>query len=247
MDAAKFSPGLRRYAKSFNPKPPSHLGTRYGARGGFLPDAGNTVVCHLEKGSETQRAIIDAREKYLAMPEAEQFVFTPITSLHMTLFQGVMDNRRVDGFWPADLPLDTPIEDMTEILAARLEGFEAFDPFRVAVVGADPTALVVDGAGEKDRRAMRAWRDAIARLFGYHHPDHDDYVYHITFAYPIERLSDAVLPAWQAMLDGVVQEITRRAPVLKMTPPAYCVFEDMNHFHEILVFDPEDSMEAADD
>jgi hypothetical protein len=247
MDAAKFSPGLRRYAKSFNPKPPSHLGTRYGVRGGFLPDAGNTIVCHLEKGSETQRAIIESRERYLVMPEAEQFVFTPMTSLHMTLFQGVMDNRRVEGFWPADLPLDTPIEDMTEILAARLEGFEALDPFRVTVVGADPTALVVDGAGENDRKAMRAWRDAFARLFGYQHPDHDDYLYHITFAYPIERLSDAVLPAWQAMLDDVVDAINSRAPELEMTPPAYCVFEDMNHFHEILVFDPEDGMEASDD
>jgi hypothetical protein len=61
MDASQFSPLLLNYAKSHNPKPPTHLGSRYREKGGFLPEAGNTVVCHLQKGSETERAIIEAR------------------------------------------------------------------------------------------------------------------------------------------------------------------------------------------
>lgn len=91
---------------------------------------------------------------------------------------------------------------------------------------------------------MRAWRDAFADLLGYRHPDHDTYVYHITFAYPIERLSDAALPAWQSMLGQVPGRVAARVSELELTPPAFCVFEDMNHFHEILIFDPEEDMEA---
>jgi hypothetical protein len=247
MDASTFSPALLNYSKSYNPKPPSKLGTRYKAKGGFLPEPGNTVVCHLEKGSETQRAIIYVREKYLVMPEAEQFLFTPISSLHMTLFQGVIEYRRKPGFWPVDLPLDTPFDDMAEIMAARLEGLQAIDPFRAKVTGADPSGLVLDGCSARDRQAMRAWRDAFAKLLGYRHPDHDDYVYHVTFAYAIERLSDAALPAWQAMLTDVADELAQRIPELELTPPAFCVFEDMNHFHEILIFDFESNAEASDD
>ena len=138
MTITTFSPELLSYSKTHNPNPPAHLGSRYRKIGGFLPEAGNTIVCHIEKGSQTQMALIEARETYLAMPEAPQFLFTPISSLHMTLFEGVIETRRRQDCWPGDLPLDTPIEDMTELMAARLEGFSMADPFRVAIVEAHP-------------------------------------------------------------------------------------------------------------
>ncbi|MGR9144794.1 DUF1868 domain-containing protein [Rhizobium leguminosarum] len=237
MTTTMFSPELLLYSKRHNPTPPVHLGSRYRKVGGFLPEAGNTIVCHLEKGSQTQTALIEAREKYLAMPEAPQFLFTPISSIHMTLFEGVIETRRRQDSWPGDLPLDTPIEDMTALMAARLEGFSMFDPFKVAIVDARPSGLLVDGATENDRRVMRAWRNALADLLGYRQPSHEEYKFHMTFAYAIERLEDEALPRWQAMLDEVADDIRRKAPVLELTPPAFCVFEDMNHFHELLIFD----------
>ncbi|MGR9499211.1 DUF1868 domain-containing protein [Rhizobium leguminosarum] len=237
MTTTTFSPELLLYSKRHNPTPPVHLGSRYRKVGGFLPEAGNTIVCHLEKGSQTQTALIEAREKYLAMPEAPQFLFTPISSIHMTLFEGVIETRRRQDSWPGDLPLDTPIEDMTALMAARLEGFSMFDPFKVAIVDARPSGLLVDGATENDRRVMRAWRNALADLLGYRQPSHKEYKFHMTFAYAIERLEDEALPRWQAMLDEVADDIRRKAPVLELTPPAFCVFEDMNHFHELLIFD----------
>ncbi|MGR9277199.1 DUF1868 domain-containing protein [Rhizobium leguminosarum] len=237
MTTTTFSPELLLYSKRHNPTPPVHLGSRYRKVGGFLPEAGNTIVCHLEKGSQTQTALIEAREKYLAMPEAPQFLFTPISSIHMTLFEGVIETRRRQDSWPGDLPLDTPIEDMTALMAARLEGFSMFDPFKVAIVDARPSGLLVDGATENDRRVMRAWRNALADLLGYRQPSHEEYKFHMTFAYAIEQLEDEALPRWQAMLDEVADDIRRKAPVLELTPPAFCVFEDMNHFHELLIFD----------
>ncbi|WHO73697.1 DUF1868 domain-containing protein [Rhizobium sp. BT03] len=237
MTVTMFSPELLLYSKTHNPNPPAHLGSRYRKVGGFLPEAGNTIVCHTEKGSRTQTALIEAREKYLAMPEARQFLFTPISSLHMTLFEGAIETRRRQDCWPVDLPLETPIADMTELMAARLEGFSMAAPFKVAVVEARPSGLLVDGATENDRKVMRAWRDAFADLLGYRQPNHENYKFHMTFAYAIERLEDEALPRWQAMLDEVAEDIRRKAPVFELTPPAFCVFEDMNHFHELLIFD----------
>ncbi|OWV66988.1 hypothetical protein ATY76_15190 [Rhizobium sp. R339] len=237
MTAMTFSPELLLYSKRHNPNPPAHLGSRYRKAAGFLPEAGNTIVCHVEKASRTQAVLIEAREKYLAMPEAPQLLFTPISSLHMTLFEGIIETRRRQECWPRDLPLDAPIDDMTALLAARLEGFSMAEPFKVAVVGARPSGLLVDGATENDRQIMRAWRNAFADLLGYRQPNHLDYKFHITFAYPIEWLEDEALPRWQAMLDAVAADIRRKTPVLELTPPAFCVFEDMNHFHERLIFD----------
>ncbi|MGO7770885.1 hypothetical protein ACC736_39265, partial [Rhizobium ruizarguesonis] len=53
----------------------------------------------------------------------------------------------------------------------------------------------------------------------------------------IERLEDEALPRWQAMLDDVADDIRRKAAVFELTPPAFCMFEDMKHFHELLIFD----------
>jgi hypothetical protein len=53
----------------------------------------------------------------------------------------------------------------------------------------------------------------------------------------IERLEDEALPRWQRMLDEVAADIRDRAPVLELNPPAFCSFDDMNHFEELLVFD----------
>ncbi|MBB3915918.1 DUF1868 domain-containing protein [Rhizobium fabae] len=237
MTITTLSPELLRFSKTHNPNSPAHLGSRYRKVGGFLPEAGNTIVCHSVKGSRTQMALIEAREKYLAMPEAPQFLFTPISSLHMTLFEGIIESRRQQDYWPGDIPLDAPIDDMTELLAARLDGFSMAEPFHIAVVEARPSGLLVDGATEKDRRVMRAWRDAFADLLGYRQPNHADYQFHVTFAYAIEALEDEALPRWQAMLDEVTADIRRKAPVFELAPPAFCVFEDMNHFHELLIFD----------
>ncbi len=231
------SPELLAYARTRNSTPPPHLGTRYGKTGGFLPEPGNTIVSHVTKGSRTQEVLIKARDKFLAMPEAPQFVFTPITSLHMTLFQGIIEYRRLPEYWSEGISLDTPIDEMTELMADRLETFSFFEPFEVEVTHARPSGLLVEGATQHDRKVMRDWRNALADLLGYRHPDHDEYPFHITFAYAIDWLEEDALPRWQAMLDEVAADIRREMPVLELDPPAFCSFEDMNHFSELLIFD----------
>ncbi len=82
---------------------------------------------------------------------------------------------------------------------------------------------------------MRAWRDALSVPFGYRHPDHDAYAFHITFAYQIQRLADERAADWQVMFDDCLSLFARQAPVIELQPPAFCSFEDMKHFEEHLV------------
>jgi hypothetical protein len=234
-----FSPALLTYSATHNPTPPRHFGTRYDAAGTFLREPGNTVVCHLIEGSPSQQVIMEARQSFLEMPETSQFAFTPISSLHMTLFQGIIEYRRRLPYWPQDVALDTGIERMSEIYLDRLQSFGPLGSFDVEVTEVTPVGLTVNGATAADRRVMKEWRDAFADVFGYRHPDHDTYEFHITFCYPIVRLQEAALPAWQAMLDRALATLRENAPVIALRPPAFCSFDDMNHFEERLVFAPE--------
>ncbi|MFI5410580.1 DUF1868 domain-containing protein [Kaistia sp. UC242_56] len=219
-----------------NPLPPRHLGQRYDQAGTFLPEPGNTVVCHLVEGSPSQAAVLEVRRRMQAMPDANRLAFMPASSLHMTLFQGIIEYRRSLPYWPADVPLDTEISAMTSLYLQRLEGFAGAGPFRIRVVDVVPTGLTVVGATDDDVRRMRAWREAFAEVFGYRHPDHDDYVFHVTLAYMIDWLDPDRLPEWEALFDDCRALLAREAPVFELEPPAFCSFEDMNHFEPLRVF-----------
>lgn len=225
------------FGLSGNVDAPFHLGTRYDDTGTFLSDPGNTVVCHLKPETATEDALFDARQRYLGMSDAHGLAFTAPESLHMTLFQGVLGRRRLPGYWPENLPLDTPVADVTGLLLQRLEGFAAGPAFAVELVQAVPTGLIVEGVSEADRKALAEWRNRFADLFAYRHPDHERYQFHITFAYPIRWIADERLAAWAMMLDEVTADIKARAPVLELRAPAFCAFEDMNFFDELLVLD----------
>ncbi|TPL04147.1 MULTISPECIES: DUF1868 domain-containing protein [unclassified Mesorhizobium] len=231
----KVRPSLAGFFEGTNPKSPTHLGTRYDAAGNFLLEHGNTVVCHLVEGSPSEAAIIEARKRMLAMPDADRLAFTPISSLHMTLFQGIIEYRRRLPYWPSDVPLDTGIDDMTRLYLERLQRFEPCPPFRIRAISVTPNGLTVAGASNEDERILRLWRDALSVPFGYRHPDHDVYVFHITFAYQIRRLADERAGAWQELFDDCLSFLEREAPVIELGPPAFCSFKDMKHFEELLV------------
>lgn len=225
------------YGQSAHTVPPRHLGTRYDRSGTFLGEPGNTVVCHLVEGSETQRALVDAQARFRAMADADSLAFTPVESYHMTLFQGIIEGRRSAPYWPAEVAGDTSIAAMTALYLKRLELFVPRTGFAVEVTAVVPTGLIVEGATAADRHAMADWRNGLAEVFGYRHPDHDSYQFHITMAYMIDWLDDAALPGWLAMLEEALSDIRRRAPIIELRAPAFCSFEDMNWFEELRVFD----------
>lgn len=228
-------PSLAGFFAGSNPTVPAHLGTRYDTSGNFLTEPGNTVVSHLISGSPSEAVVLAVRSKMRAMPDADRLAFTPVSSLHMTLFQGIIEHRRRLPYWPQDVPLDTSIDDMTRLCLERLNGFDGKGAFKVKVVEVVPTGLTVAGATDEDKAIMRAWRDALSVPFGYRHPDHDAYVFHITFAYQIRRLADDRAAAWQDLFDDCLSLFTRQAPVIELRPPAFCSFSDMRHFEELLI------------
>lgn len=219
-----------------NASPPMHMGTRYDKTGHFLPEPGNTVICHLKSGASSSEAVLNLREKMKTLPGADCLAFTAPSSLHMTLFQGIIEYRRKLSFWPNDLPLDTPIDDMTELFLARLRHFNVPDaPFRVAPAEIRPTGLTVVPADDESAEALSVWRERLASLFGYKHPDHDSYRLHITFAYLTDWLPDDALPEWQEKTSAWLDQLRDAAPEIELASPAFCTFTDMNHFEELLM------------
>nr|WP_144379521.1 DUF1868 domain-containing protein [Mesorhizobium amorphae] len=84
--------------------PPHYLNRRFDADGTFLPQPGNTIVSHVIDGSATQRALARVREALKALPYGDRFAYTPVSSLHMTVFQGTIEGRRKRPTGPRSSP-----------------------------------------------------------------------------------------------------------------------------------------------
>ncbi len=216
--------------------PPPGLGRRYDTEK-FLPEAGNTVICPLDFSNPTHAAVVEARRRMLALPGAEHFIYTPISSLHMTVFEGVIETRRKPNTWPKGFGRSASVESATETILGRLVGLSPPPGFAVRVGGLRPTGLMLKGATEKDEANMRAWRDALTGPFGYRHDDHDDYRFHMTFAYPLKWLPGSALSRWQSEFESILAELVDAAPVIPLRRPAFCQFADMNQFDELLTLE----------
>lgn len=215
--------------------PPFYLGRRFDAGGNFLHEPGNTVVSHVVPGSATEGALTRVRARLEALPFADCFAWTPAESWHMTVFQGTIEGRRAAPFWPGGMALDAPIDETTQVLATRLEGFAPAEPFAVKLVEVTPLGLVVAGATGEDERWLRTLRDRLAEAFGYRHPDHDDYTFHVTLAYVKKWLPAGAEDVYLPALDAIGRDFAAEIPALELAPPAFCSFRDMNLFSPLRV------------
>lgn len=211
-------------------EPPHYLNRRFDAEGTFLPQPGNTVVSHVLDGSATQQALVRLREALRALPCGDCFAYTPVSSLHMTVFQGTIEGRRKPAYWPQELACEAPIDETTAFFLDRLKTFPKASEFRMRPVEVTPLGVVVTGATLADERNIRALRDRLTVPFGYSHPDHRSYTFHITLAYLKAWLPAGAEAIYLPALVELTRSLVTEVEVLELEVPAFCTFNDMTEF-----------------
>ncbi|MGL6210951.1 MAG: DUF1868 domain-containing protein, partial [Paracoccaceae bacterium] len=160
-----------------------YLGQRFDSAGRFLPETGNTVVAQVVPGSATEAALIRLRGALQALPHGGHFAYTEVASYHMTVFEGVIDTRRVAEAWPAGLALDLPIPETTAAMMERLAVWQALPDFAMRITEVTPFGLRLTGATAEDEAVARDWRDGLSAALGLRTPKHSFYGFHTTVAY----------------------------------------------------------------
>ncbi|MEX3011609.1 DUF1868 domain-containing protein [Hoeflea sp. TYP-13] len=216
-----------------SPRPP-FVGSRFDETGRFLQERGNTIVNHVVAGTQTERALLEVRRRLMTLPFADHFAFTAPGSLHMTLAQGIIETRRKQHYWPAGFDLEAPVDDITRTYLERFADFQDLGSYSMRVDAVTPYGVIVTGATERDNETLQRWRDALCDPFGYRHPDHEAYVFHITIAYLAKWLPPEALELYEVALDEMLDRLTQTVSLLELGQPALCSFEDMNHFEPLL-------------
>lgn len=210
---------------------PVAVGRKFAPDGGVLPTAGNTMICHIDPGSEAHAALVAAQAMLRTGPCAGAFAFLPPASFHMTVFEGVIDTHRTPGHWPADRPVDAPVDAVTTDFLGRVPGVAlppGFDIRPDAVFGG--FSVRVSGATVADAAALRGARDSLAQALGLRRADHHAYGFHITLGYLLRWLTPAEASAVIALSHATHRALAARAPVIRLGAVEFCTFADMHRF-----------------
>lgn len=211
---------------------PKHLGIRLDESGSFLPILGNTVIRHVRKGSQAMAMLVAVQERLRQSEYGGHFAYLPPDSFHMTVFEGVVHDRRRPDAWPQGVALDRPVADTTALYLQRLSGFAAPD-FTMKGVAVSPLGLLVEGATPEDEHVVRHLRETLTSPFGYRQDVHDAYRFHVTLGYVRRLLPEAAIGYYISLCAELSANVQAFGP-LELERPAFCTFNNLTHFEEIL-------------
>lgn len=224
------------FAPPENPDgPPPAVGQKFSADGDVLEHPGNTIICHIH-----DRSVLWALEQArMRLTEADRdgcWGWLPVSSYHMTVFDGVSHAERHGVDHPAALPENVTAAACDSFVLNRMQ---QFDPQDTPTFNQRPARLgfhrsggiwveLAANAGEEQR--LRKLRDRIADVLGLRRPNHETYLFHITLAYLVRWPSSAALAAMRDTIAGVDKEFRAAAPEIPLAMPEVCLYRGMAHF-----------------
>lgn len=228
-------------------RPFAWIGKKFAADGRVLPFPGNTIICPIGSEHPAMAPLQTFRAALEAEPCAHKFTFTPPSSYHMTVFEGVVDAERRPGFWPSDLSADAPLEACNHLFLQKLEAFDlgCAPRFRMRVMEGPGNVEMRPGAGiylvpvdDEEDRKLRQLRDRLADVLKLRQPNHQAYKFHTTQTYAITPLTEEETARYRAVRRASLEVLARAMPVLELGAPAFCVFKDMFAFSPRLYLRP---------
>ncbi|MBB2165812.1 DUF1868 domain-containing protein [Gluconacetobacter sp. 1b LMG 1731] len=212
------------------------VGRKFDASGAALPFHGNTIIIPLDRGSAAATLMATLHDALADSPIARQIALLPLSSFHMTVFEGVNDHDRTPRNWPAALPIDAPIATATQYATRALTAapFDYPQPIVMRARGLSITdrgvRLNVTGFDDTQEGAIRHLRDEIAARLAIHRPSHARYGFHMSLAYTIAPLDPDARARTQARIDALLAETPAERRALSLGAPRFCTYDDMLAF-----------------
>ncbi|PSW11382.1 DUF1868 domain-containing protein [Photobacterium sanctipauli] len=215
------------------------VGVKFHEDGSVRHFPGNTFICHVNPTLDLINELAWAQDQLKAMACGHKFAYLPISSMHMTVFEGVCDQVRLAEKWTSKLPLDAPIDQTTDFFASAIgslgphAGFEmVFDYVYNCPIGG--TAIRIKPANEASAQALANSRNQLRDATGIEMPDFDSYHFHITLSYRVIELEEHEKEEVKATADAIAERLSTTFGLLKHGPVEFCTFDNMFKFTPLI-------------
>ncbi|WP_232823004.1 DUF1868 domain-containing protein [Oceanibium sediminis] len=196
---------------------------------------GNTVLCHLDRTSPAHALLAELQDKVRRSAFGGLFTYLPADSFHMTVFQGWSPFLPDENAWPEGVPRDATRDGTTDVLRRKFDGLTLPQRFRIRPDGLFGLhSLTVCGADDEEERRLRDARIAMRDASGLVPRDFDSYVFHVSLAYQLRWVDDAMAREMVAFSDELGSAFAAEVPEIEIGPCELCDFENMHHFEPVL-------------
>lgn len=217
---------------------PDAVGKKFSPDGTPIACPGFTTICHIDPKSNAFSALVEAQNRLKDGPLATAFTFLPRDSLHMTVFEGVIDYARTPERWPKHLPTDAPVAQVTDDAQLRLERIDLATRFAVRPIEIFAGFSVgVTGATPEVEALLRQTRNHLRDATNIHRTDHDTYQFHITLAYLLRWLSPEEAKQVIDLSAMIAGDLIANAPEIVLGPVELCRFETMHRFESLMTLE----------
>lgn len=215
-----------------------NIGKKFNADGTVRRFPGNTIISPVHQDCALFPHFLHIRQLLQNSPAAPCVTLLPLSSIHMTVIEGVCDQVRLPDHWTSLLPLDCPLSETDALFEARFAGLPPLGPVALRmthVVFTGAILLRMEPVTQADADRLRRYRNDASAALGLRFPNHDRYRFHITLGYFTKEPTPQEEQALHAFLEQADRYIAQHEIRLQAAPPQLTFFDDMFRFvpHQI--------------
>ena len=212
------------------------VGYKFDSDGSAIEFAGATIISFLAETHPVFGEVEQIAEEARRASYAHKFKFLPSSSYHMTnkVLYNDHKNNREGPAWSSKYPRDIRRDELDASLAKDLlrivQRGEWPRSFCMRPWYVGDSSIKLQPATTKCAHDLCRFRNAIAQETGIRWPDHESYVFHISYAYRLVELSEA--EATECVEFGREQgrRFRERYPEFDLPAGVFCTFRNMEHF-----------------
>jgi len=209
-------------------------GGKFDKEGNVLQHPGNTFLCHIDQTSEFYQALCAFQDDLKAAQLANNYIFLPKPSFHMTVFCGVSGSPLGDDGWPTGMPNSATLDQVTQLFSKRLSNWSKPTEFIVRADGMSmPGTVRMVPATRRDAETLANLRYSLQEATGLYRVDIDSYEFHISLGYLERWYSEKASEEAMKTADRLFCKHLGNLSEQKLDPVEFCTFETMHHFERI--------------
>lgn len=213
-------------------KPTQETREKFDEDGNARKYLGNTIVSMMDTEDflifNIAKEIQSELEKYSF---AEKLYMLPEDSFHMTVLPLLNNVSRGHEEWPDNLPEDIAMSDADRILLDKVSSVEKPYKIQMKLTKITPERLELEPANEETDKALKEYRDEIARVTDTKRENHEDYQFHLSISYIFEALTESENNKLQEVLNKLNEEYMDYDMLIQVPEPKFVIYNDMLDFY----------------
>ncbi len=211
----------------------SVIGKKFDKDGNVQPFPGNSIISFIGPQMKQFQLLIDVQNRLKGKDFSSCFSFLPVESFHMTVFDLLCDQVRVEEHWSKFIPKDHSFEKVEHEIIKLLkeETFKIKFKMKFHHFELEKTiGAILIPEDDETGTLLRNYRDRLSEITGIRHPNHDEYFFHISMAYLIYELNDEQRKELKSVVNGIDESMHNEFETLELKPPELVFFPDMFSF-----------------